>query len=192
MRTGVVSADGAIEAIRTHGEQAVTVLSQQVEVAKQEGRQRVTKSVVRGQTVPRKIVAAVFSRVERAMEKMSAELRRQAEELQALPERDRANMKVEVEANVLIGLLQAAQEIEAMKTKRQEGSPKRGGRLVACWPVSLPRHRPKDQKFLRRFFQKAATSFDQAHCGDRLHQTNKETHHKGGPHESARLSWPRP
>jgi ParB family transcriptional regulator, chromosome partitioning protein len=118
VRTGVVSADGAIEAIRTHGEQAVTVLSQQVEVAKQEGRQRVTKSVVRGQTVPRKIVAAVFSRVERAMEKMSAELRRQAEELQALPERDRANMKVEVEANVLVGLLQAAQEIEAMKAKQ--------------------------------------------------------------------------
>lgn len=118
VRTGSVSAEFAIDTIRTHGEQAAAVLSQKLEVAKQEGRQRVTKSAVRGQTVPRKTVEAVFARVERAMARMPAELRQQAEELQAIPERDRVNQKIEVDANVLIGLLQAAQEIEAMKAKQ--------------------------------------------------------------------------
>jgi ParB family transcriptional regulator, chromosome partitioning protein len=125
VRTGSVSVDIAIEAIRTHGEQAATLLSHKLEAAKQEGRQRVTKSVVRSQTVPRKTVEAVFARVERAMEKMSAALRRQAEELQAIPERDRANQTIEVDANVLIGLLQAAQEIEAMKAQQAKKAARR-------------------------------------------------------------------
>lgn len=118
VRTGAVSAEIAIEALRAHGEGAATVLSQKLEVAKQEGRQRVTKSVVRSQTVPRKTVEAVFARVERAMAQMPAALRQQAEELQAIPERERANQKVEIEANVLLGLLGAAQEIEAMKARQ--------------------------------------------------------------------------
>jgi ParB family transcriptional regulator, chromosome partitioning protein len=117
VRAGSVSVDIAIEALRAHGEQAATVLSQRLEVAKQEGRQRVTKSVVRGHTVPRKTVQAVFTRVERAVAQMPAALRQQAEALQAIPERERANKKVEIEANVLLGLLGAAQEIEALKAK---------------------------------------------------------------------------
>ena len=71
-----------------------------------------------GPEVPRKTVEAVFARVERAMAQMPAALRQQAEELQAIPERERANQKVEVEANVLLGLLGAAQEIEAMKARQ--------------------------------------------------------------------------
>ena len=117
VRAGSVSVEVAVEALRAHGEQAATVLSQRLEAAKLEGRERVTKSVVRGQTVPRKTVQAVFTRVERAVAQMPADLRQKAEALQAMPERERANKKVEIEANVLLGLLGAAQEIEALKAK---------------------------------------------------------------------------
>jgi ParB-like chromosome segregation protein Spo0J len=123
VRAGSVSADIAIEAIRTHGGQAATILSQKLEVAKQEGRQRVTKTA--SHSVPRKTVEAVFARVEHAMARMPAALRRQAEELQALPAAARANKTIEVEANVLLGLVQAAQEIEAMKAKQAKKAARR-------------------------------------------------------------------
>ena len=117
VRAGSVSADMAIEAVRAHGEQAAAILSQKLEVAKQEGRQRVTKSVVRGRSASRKTVDAVFARVEYAMAQMPAALRKQAEALQAVPARERANQMIEVDVNVLVGLLGAAQEIETMKAK---------------------------------------------------------------------------
>jgi hypothetical protein len=125
VRAGSVSADIAIEAIRTHGGQAATILTQKLEVAKQEGRQRVTKTASRGHSVPRKTVEAVFARVEHAMARMPAALRRQAEELQALPAAARANKTIEVEANVLLGLVQAAQEIEAMKARQAKDAARR-------------------------------------------------------------------
>lgn len=125
VRAGSVSADMAIEVVRAHGQQAAEILSQQLEVAKQEGRRRVTKSVVRGQMVPRKTVDAVFTRVEHAMARMPAALRKKAEELQALPAAQRVNKTIEVDANVVIGLLGAVQEIEAMKVRQAKQAARR-------------------------------------------------------------------
>jgi ParB family transcriptional regulator, chromosome partitioning protein len=118
VRAGSVSAEIAAEAVRAHGEQAGAVLSGKLEVAKQEGRKRVTKTAVPGRSVSRKTVDAVFARVEDAMARMPPALRTQTEALRAIPERERGHKKIEVEVNVLIGLLQAAEEIEAMKAKQ--------------------------------------------------------------------------
>jgi ParB-like chromosome segregation protein Spo0J len=118
VRTGAVSADFAIETLRAHGEQAGAILSQKLEVARQEGRQRVTKSEGQGRAVPRKTVDTVFARVEYAIAQVPATLRKQTEALQAIPEKERANKKVEVDVNVLIGLMQAVKEIETMKAKQ--------------------------------------------------------------------------
>ena len=118
VRTGSVSADLAIETLRAHGEQAGVILSQKLEVARQEGLQRVTKSFGHGPAVPRKTVDTVFARVEYAMAQMPAALRKHTEALQAIPEKERANKKVEVDVNVLIGLMQAVKEIETMKAKQ--------------------------------------------------------------------------
>ena len=117
VRTGSVSADLAVEMLRAHGEQAGAILSQKLEEARQEGRQRVTKSAGQSRAVPRKTVDTVFARVEYAMAQMPAALRKHTEALRAIPEKERANKKIEVDANVLIGLMQAVEEIETMKAK---------------------------------------------------------------------------
>ncbi len=118
VRSGSVSADAAIEAVRAHAEAAGTVLSEKLEAARQEGRQRVTKPAIRGQMVPRKTVDAVFAQVEAAIARMPSALREHTEALQALPEDERDGKMVEVDANVLVGLIQAAKEIAAMKAKQ--------------------------------------------------------------------------
>ncbi len=124
VRSGAVSPDAAIEALKEHGEAAVTVLSQQLETARSEGRKRVTKPSVRGRSVPRKTVDAVFTQVEAAIEKMPKALREQTEALQKIPEAERGGKMVEVDANVLVGLVQAAKAIEKMKARQAARSAK--------------------------------------------------------------------
>jgi ParB family transcriptional regulator, chromosome partitioning protein len=118
VRNGLVSADIAIEAVREYGERAGDVLSLTLEAARREGRQRVTKSVVHGAAVPRKTVDAVFAQIETAIARVPAALRARTEALQAVPEAERGTELVEIDANVLIGLLQAAKEIAVMKAKQ--------------------------------------------------------------------------
>ena len=118
VRDGLVSADVAIEAVRAHGENAGAVLSQTLEAARREGRQRVTRSVVRGPTVPRKTVDAVFAQVEAAIARVPVALKERTEAMEAIREEERYGEVVEIDANVLIGLIRAAKEIAAMKAKQ--------------------------------------------------------------------------
>ncbi|MDD2703830.1 MAG: hypothetical protein PHU07_00615 [Acidocella sp.] len=118
VRGGQVSADAAIEAVRAHGEEAGAALSRKLVTARQEGRQRVTKTSARGPAVPRKTVEAVFAQVEAAIAKVPEALRDHAAALHAVPEAERAARTMEVEVEVLIGLVRAANEIAAMKAKQ--------------------------------------------------------------------------
>lgn len=118
VRGGRVSPDAAIEAVQAHGEAAAEVLTQRLDAARQAGRQRITKTSVRSSALPRKTVEAVFAQVEAAIAKVPADLRDHAATLMALPKDQRAARRVEVDAEVLIGLVQAANEIEAMKVKQ--------------------------------------------------------------------------
>ncbi|MDR3505889.1 MAG: hypothetical protein P4L52_06560 [Acidocella sp.] len=117
VRSGLVSPDAAIEAVQSHGERAAEELTRKLDTARQEGRQRVTKTTVRTPVLPRKTVEAVFAQVEAAIARVPAELRDHAAALKTLPSDQRAATTLEVEADVLIGLIQAANEIEAMKVK---------------------------------------------------------------------------
>jgi ParB family chromosome partitioning protein len=114
VRDGKVSVDVAIAALREHGEGAGRVLSCTVETAEREGRQKVTKSVLEGPTAPRKTVEVIFSRVETALARVPASLLERVEAM----EDDLGGEAVEVEANVLLGLLRAGKAIAAMKAKR--------------------------------------------------------------------------
>jgi hypothetical protein len=118
VRGGLVSPDAAIEAVQAHGEAAAEVLTQRLDAARQEGRQRVTKTSARSSALPRKTVEAVFAQVEAAIAKVPADLRDHAAALRTLPKDQRAAGRVEVDVEVLVGLMQAANEIEAMKVKQ--------------------------------------------------------------------------
>jgi ParB family transcriptional regulator, chromosome partitioning protein len=117
VRNGQVSVEVAIEAVRDHGEKAGVVLAQTLESAQREGRQRVTKSVVHGPSVPRKTVNSVISHLEKAIARVPPELRARTEALRKVPEAERGVEMVEIDANVLLGLMQAAKEIAVVKAK---------------------------------------------------------------------------
>jgi hypothetical protein len=65
-------------------------------------------------------VDVVFARVESAVSLVPEAVRQQAETLKAMSEQERAHETVSVDANVLVVLMQAADEIAAMKTKQAE------------------------------------------------------------------------
>jgi ParB family chromosome partitioning protein len=117
VRDGKVSVDVAITAVREHGEAAGKMLSKIFETAQREGRQKVTKSVFQGPSAPRKTVEAVFSRVETALAQVPATLLELVASLDDAPEEEVGGGVVEVDANVLLGLLRAGKEIAAMKAK---------------------------------------------------------------------------
>jgi ParB family chromosome partitioning protein len=118
VRGGKVSVDVAIAAVREHGEAAGTVLSSTLETAQREGRQKVTKSVFEGPSAPRKTVEAVFSGVETALARVPASVLELGEALEDTPDDGPSGVVVEVDANVIVGLLRAGKAIEAMKAKR--------------------------------------------------------------------------
>ncbi len=118
VRSGLVSADAAIEALQTHGEAAWEALNQRLDKARLEGRLRITRTSAPRTAPPRRVVDTVFAQVEAAIASMPEDLRHQAAALRKLPEAERATKTVEVSAQVLIGLMQAAREIETMKRRR--------------------------------------------------------------------------
>ncbi|MBB5374053.1 ParB/RepB/Spo0J family partition protein [Acidocella aromatica] len=130
VRSGLVSPDAAIEAVQAHGENAAEELTRKLDTARREGRQRVAKTTGRAPAVPRKTVEAVFAQVEAAIARVPAELRDHAAALNTLPSDQRAATRVEVEAEVLVGLILAANEIEAMKVKLAKKLARREGKLA--------------------------------------------------------------
>ncbi len=129
VRSGQVSPDAAIEAVQKHGEDAGGALTQELDAARQDGRRRVTKASARPPALPRKAVEAVFAQVEAALAVVPDDLRDHAAALRALPHEQRAARTVEVKADVLIGLVQAMSEIEAMKA---EHARKQAARVAAA------------------------------------------------------------
>ncbi len=118
VRSKHVSADAAIAALLEHGEAAAEVLARQLDEARQEGRWRLTKAAPRKPRPSRKTVDHVFASVEEAVAHLPQELRKQANVWRKLPEDERVGRMVEVSAQLLLGLIQAAKEIERMKARQ--------------------------------------------------------------------------
>ncbi|MBU6418637.1 MAG: hypothetical protein KGQ79_02790 [Proteobacteria bacterium] len=118
VRGNHVSPDAAIEALIEHGDVAAEALSRKLDEARQEGRLRLTKAAPRVPRPSRKTVEKVFAGVEAAVTHLPADLPKQARALLKLSEDERAARKMEVSAQMLIGLAQAAKEIERMKARQ--------------------------------------------------------------------------
>ena len=118
VRSKHVSPDAAIEALLEHGDMAAEVLNKKLDAARQEGRFRLTKAAPRTPRPSRKTVEKVFAGVEAAALHLPPDLSKQARALQKLPEEERAARMVPVSAELLIGLAQAAKEIERMKARQ--------------------------------------------------------------------------
>ena len=113
-----VSPDAAIEALATHGDVAAKVLGRKLDAARQEGRARLTKAAPRKPRPSRKTVEKVFANVEAAAAYLPPDSPKQARALLKLSEEERAARMLPVNAQLLMGLAQAAKEIERMKARQ--------------------------------------------------------------------------
>ncbi|MDE2457956.1 MAG: hypothetical protein KGL20_01820 [Rhodospirillales bacterium] len=134
VRGNHVSADAAIEALIEHGDVAAEVLGRKLDEARQEGRARLTKAAPRLPRPSRKTVEKVFAGVEEAAAHLPADLPKQARALLKLSDAEREARRVEVSAQLLIGLAQAAKEIERMRARQA----RRAAKLEASAQQAAP------------------------------------------------------
>lgn len=117
VRSGAVSAYTAIDAIREHGEKAGEVLEGHLDVAKANGKTKVTKGVIRGWTPPRKIVSGLVSSVDTFTTALDNKTRHHLAKLEKMDAEQVKGQKVEVDAAALLELLRVHGEMAEAKQK---------------------------------------------------------------------------
>lgn len=121
VKSGQVSADAAIEAVRMYREQAGEHLQALLDKAKQEGgKVKVTRGALRPKALPPKVVTRVVSTVETLIAGFDRSTRRQLAEFEKLDPTQLKGRKVEVEASALLALLEAGHEVEDVRKKRAD------------------------------------------------------------------------
>ncbi len=118
VKSGDVSADAAIEAVRMYRDKAGDHLQTLLDRAKQDGKQKVTKGILRPKALPPKVVTQVVSSVETLIAGFDRSTRRQLAEFEKLDPAQLKGRKVEVDATALIALLQAGHQVAGVREKR--------------------------------------------------------------------------
>lgn len=121
VRSGVVKASTAIDAIAMHGEGAGAFLQAQFDKAKAAGKSKVTASTIHGRALPRKVVAPLISGVDSFIKGLDATQRAILIDIQ---EGRVAADTITVKAEDLINLFQAHGAVETLRAKRAEKAAK--------------------------------------------------------------------
>jgi len=118
VKSGQVSADAAIEAVRMYrgsaGEHLLTLL----DLAKKDGKQRVTKGVLHPKPLPPRVVTKVVASVETLIAGFDRYTRRQLAEFEKMAPEQLQGRKVEVDAVALLALLDAGHQVADVRDKR--------------------------------------------------------------------------
>lgn len=117
---GMVPAHIAVDAVREHGESAGEFLASQVKSAKSQGKSSVTKQVITGRAIPKKIVSGLMSKVESFAGSLGNDVRVKLAELENLPKEALGEKVIEIRASVILELLQAHNEVEVARKKELE------------------------------------------------------------------------
>lgn len=120
VRSGSVTADAAIEAVREHGELAGQVLQGKVTEAKDAGKGKVTRGVLRGPSIPPKIVTNVVGSVAGVLKSLDAKTRRTLAGFETVDPKELRGKKVEVDAAALLALVRAQSEVDEARRKADE------------------------------------------------------------------------
>ncbi len=118
VKSGEVSADAAIEAVRMYRDQAGEHLRALLDKAKKEGKQKVTKGVLRPKILPPKVVTKVVSSVESLIAGFDRSTRRQLAEFEKMDPTQLKGRKVEVDATALLAILEAGHQVDDVRQKR--------------------------------------------------------------------------
>lgn len=118
VRSGAVTADAAIEAVRQHREKAGDFLQGKVKEVQTQGKQKVTRGLMRGPSLPPKVMTTVISSVEGIVSKLTTATRRKLAELEGVEPKLLKGQTIEIDAASLLALVQAQGAVEAVKAKR--------------------------------------------------------------------------
>ncbi|MFA7522739.1 MAG: DNA translocase FtsK [Halothiobacillaceae bacterium] len=119
VRAGTVTADAAIEAIREHRENAGPFLLGKLEEAKGQGKAKVTRGVMRGPSLPPKVLTTVVGSLEVMVTRLDPATRRKLAEFEGLEPGQLEGKKIEVDAAALLELVKAHVAVDEVKTKRE-------------------------------------------------------------------------
>lgn len=120
VRIGAVTADAAIEAVREHGERAGEVLQGKVGEAKGAGKGKVTRGVLRGPTLPPKVVSTVVGSLEGVLKALDSRTRKTLASYEKLEASELRGKKIEVDAGAFLELVRAQGAIEDARRKGEE------------------------------------------------------------------------
>ncbi|MHC0506362.1 hypothetical protein [Achromobacter aegrifaciens] len=121
VRSGVVKASTAIDAIAMHGEGAGAFLQAQFDKAKAAGKSKVTASTIHGRALPRKVVSPLISGVDSFIKGLDANQRATLLDIQ---EGRVASDTITIPAAALLELFQAHGAVETVRAKRAEKAAK--------------------------------------------------------------------
>ncbi|ANN80874.1 hypothetical protein [Bordetella flabilis] len=117
VRDGVVTADVAIEAVRKYREKAGAFLRGEYEKAVAQGKAKVTRSTMRGPTLPPKVVGSVVTALRGAVESFDSATRRRLAAMEKKNPEDLKGERIEVDALTLLNLVRATAEIKEAEAK---------------------------------------------------------------------------
>lgn len=120
VKSGAVSADTAIEAVRKHGDQAGAVLADALEQVKKEGKSKVTKSAMRPKSLPPKVVTTVVESIDKLFDGLDKQTRRELAELETMDPSRLKGRTIELDATAVLALLQAKHGVEDVRERRRQ------------------------------------------------------------------------
>jgi len=122
VRNGQVEADTAIIALRTHKENALSVLTGTLQEVKEQGGKKVTRKSLSGPSLPPKVLTSVMGSLQSAIGALDQATRVKLAEWELLPAEQLKGKKIEVDAESLLALIKAQQEIDELRQKREEAA----------------------------------------------------------------------
>ncbi|TES65645.1 hypothetical protein E2P84_36570 [Burkholderia cepacia] len=128
VRDEVISASDAVKYVREHGERAGQEILAAQQVAKNQGKTRVTAAVTKGPTLPPKLMSGIVSYVDTFADRLGKSAMRKLAEIEALPEEARNGKTVEVDANVLLELVRLRKEAADARAQKVAKARERAAR----------------------------------------------------------------
>ena len=135
VRSGAVSAEVAIDAVRLYGAQAGQFLSGKVVQAKAAGKSKVTASAIHGRALPRKVVSPLISGVDAFIKGLDAN---QRATLVDIKEGRVASETITIPTAALIDLFDAHGAVETVRAKQAEKQRLQAEAAAAAGQAEIP------------------------------------------------------
>lgn len=148
VRSGQVTADAAIEAARQHREKAGEYLQAMLGAAKGQGKTKVTRGVMRGPSLPPKVLTTVIGSVKSVVERLDKDARRRLAEFERMDATQLQGQTITVDAAALLDLVRAQGAIDDVAAKRESAvreAEAAGAQQSLDMGDAIPQGEPEDE-----------------------------------------------